>query len=127
MDGVIRLDTHVVVWLFTGETQLLSADAIHAIEQQELVISPMVQLELSYLHEIGRLTIGGADLIADLQRRIGLRRSDLPLEALVNTAATLTWTRNPFDRLIVADALVAGTALLTKDRTIHEQTTIARW
>jgi PIN domain nuclease of toxin-antitoxin system len=124
---VIRLDTHVVVWLFTGETELLSADAIDAIEQQELVISPMVQLELSYLHEIGRLTIGGADLIADLQRRVGLRRSDLPLGALVDTAATLTWTRDPFDRLIVADALIAGTALLTKDRTIHDHTTIAHW
>jgi PIN domain nuclease of toxin-antitoxin system len=106
---------------------LLSADAIHAIEQQELVISPMVQLELSYLHEIGRLAIGGADLIADLQRRIGLRRSELPFETLVDTAATLTWTRDPFDRLIVADALVAGTALLTKDRTIHDRTTVALW
>ena len=124
---MIRLDTHVVIWLFTGETELLSDHAIEAIEQQELVISPMVQLELSYLHEIGRLTIGGADLIADLQRRVGLRRSDLPLEALVETAATLTWTRDPFDRLIVADALIAGAALITKDRTIHRHTTITRW
>jgi PIN domain nuclease of toxin-antitoxin system len=127
VDGVIRLDTHVVVWLFTGETEQLSTDAIDAIEQHQLVISPMVQLELSFLHEIGRLTIGGADMIADLERRIGLRRSDLPLDAIVDTAATLTWTRDPFDRLIVADALVAGAALVTKDRTIHDHTTIARW
>ena len=124
---MIRLDTHVVVWLFTGETELLSAGAIDAIEQQELVISPMVQLELSYLHEIGRLTIGGADLSADRQRRSGLRPSHLPLGALVDTAATLTWTRYPFARLIVADALIAGSALLTQDRTIHDRTTIARW
>jgi PIN domain nuclease of toxin-antitoxin system len=127
MDGVIRLDTHVVVWLYTGETEQLSAAAVAAIEQHELVVSPMVQLELSYLHEIGRLAIGGADIIADLERRVGLRRSDLGLEALVDTAASLTWTRDPFDRLIVADALVAGTALLTKDRSINDHTTIARW
>jgi hypothetical protein len=38
----------------------------------------MVQLELSYLHELGRLTIGGADILSALQRRIRLRRSDLP-------------------------------------------------
>lgn len=127
MDGVIRLDTHVVVWLYTGETEQLSTAAVAAIEQHELVVSPMVQLELSYLHEIGRLTIGGADIIADLERRVGLRRSDLVLEALVDTAASLTWPRDPFDRLIVADALVAGAALMTKDRTIHDHTTIARW
>src|SRR6056297_1339588 len=127
MDGVIRLDTHVVVWLFTGETEQLSADAIDALEQHQLVVSPMVQLELSYLHEIGRLAIGGADMIADLRHRIGLQRSDLAFDYLVRTAATLTWTRDPFDRLIVADALVAGGALITKDRTIHDHTTIALW
>lgn len=127
MDGVIRLDTHVVVWLFTGQIEFLSADAIDVIEQHQLVVSPMVQLELNYLHEIGRLTIGGADIIADLQRRIGLRRSDLALDALVDTAASLTWTRDPFDRLIVADAFVAGAALVTKDRTIHDRSTIALW
>ena len=127
MDGVIRLDTHVIVWLYTGETEQLSAAAVAAIEQHELVVSPMVQMELSYLHEIGRLTIGGADIIADLERRIGLHRSDIPLDALVDTAAALTWTRDPFDRLIVADALVAGTSLLTKDRAIHERTTVASW
>ena len=127
MDGVIRLDTHVVVWLYTGESELLSTAAVAAIEQHDLVVSPMVQLELSYLHEIGRLTIGGADIIADLERRVGLRRSDLALEALVDTAASLTGTRDPFDRLIVADALVVGAALFTKDRTIHDHSTIARW
>jgi PIN domain nuclease of toxin-antitoxin system len=127
MDGVIRLDTHVVVWLYTGETEQLSTAAVAAIEQHQLVVSPMVQLELSYLHEIGRLTIGGADIIADLERRVGLRKSDLALDALVDTAASLTWTRDPFDRLIVADALVAGAALITKDRSIHDHTTIARW
>lgn len=127
MDGVIRLDTHVVVWLYTGETDQLSAVAIDAIERHQLVISPMVQLELSHLHEIGRLMVGGADIIADLERRIRLRRSDLALETLAGTAATLTWTRDPFDRLIVADALVAGSALVTRDRTIHDHSAIAHW
>ena len=127
MDGVIRLDTHVVVWLYTGEIEQLSDTASAAIEQHQLVVSPMVQLELSYLHEIGRLTIGGADIIADLERRIGLHRSDFPLDSLVETAAGLTWTRDPFDRLIVADALVAGASLLTKDQAIHDRTTIATW
>jgi PIN domain nuclease of toxin-antitoxin system len=127
MDGVTRLDTHVVVWLYTGEIEQLSTAAVVAIEQHPLVVSPMVQLELSYLHEIGRLAIGGADMIADLERRIGLRSSDTALQALVDTAASLTWTRDPFDRLIVADALVAGATLITKDRTIHDHSTIALW
>jgi len=31
------------------------------------------------------------------------------------------------DRLIVADALVAGSALVTKNRAIHDQTAVALW
>ncbi len=124
---MIRLDTHVVVWLYTGETERLSSDAIESIEEHQPVISPMVQLELSYLHEIGRLTVGGADIIADLGRRIGLRLSDASLITLVGTAVALTWTQDPFDRLIVADALVAQADLVTKDSVIHSHTAIARW
>jgi len=124
---VIRLDTHVVVWLYTGETEQLSAGAITALEENQPVVSPMVQLELTYLHEIDRLRVGGADILADLARRIGLQLSDAPLDALVETAAALTWTRDPFDRLIVADALVAGAILVTKDRAIHDQTAVALW
>ena len=87
----------------------------------------MVQIELTDLHEIDRLGVGGADIIADLARRIGLQLSDAPLDALVETAAALTWTRDPFDRLIVADALVTGTTLVTTDRAIRDQTAVALW
>lgn len=124
---MIRLDTHVVVWLYTGETERLSPDAITSIEEHQPAVSPMVQLELSYLHDIGRLTVGGADIISDLGRRIGLRLSEAPLTALVEAAVALTWTRDPFDRLIVADAIVSDAALVTKDSAIHERTTIAHW
>ena len=124
---MIRLDTHVVVWLYTGEVERLGSDASRLIDEHVPVVSPMVRLELAYLHEIGRLTVGGADIVADLGRRIGLDRSDVPLDALVDTAAALTWTRDPFDRLIVADALVAGAALITKDRSVHDRTELAVW
>lgn len=127
MERLIRLDTHVVVWLYTGQVEELSTQATDAVEQHVPTISPMVQLELDYLHQIDRLMVGGADIVADLRHRIGLRMSEVPLDALVHAAAALAWTRDPFDRLIVADALVAGARLVTKDRHIHERTAIAVW
>ena len=127
MAGVIRLDTHVVVWLYTGEIERLSAPAIEAIESHLPFISPMVQLELTYLHEIGRLTVSGADIVGDLRERIGLRLSESTMTAVVHAAASLTWTRDPFDRIIVADAIVAAAHLVTKDDVIREHTTSALW
>jgi len=37
------------------------------------------------------------------------------------------WTRDPFDRLIVGLAALAGSALLTKDRTIRKHYRKATW
>jgi PIN domain nuclease of toxin-antitoxin system len=124
---VIRLDTHVVVWLYTGEAERLSELARTALESEPAVVSPVVQLELTHLHEIGRLNVTGADIVGDLRGRIGLALSEQPLITLVHAAAGLTWTRDPFDRLIVADALAAGTPLLTKDEAILQHCDLAWW
>ena len=127
MAPVIRLDTHVVVWLYTGETERLSRDAIESIESSSPVVSPIVQLELTFLNDIGRLSVTGADIIGDLRDRIGLELSDASMASVVRAAEPLGWTRDPFDRMIVADALVAAAHLMTKDHLILQNVGIARW
>ena len=52
------LDTQVVVWLAGGEVEKVSAPAAEAIRKSDLVISPMVLLELQHLFEIKRLVKG---------------------------------------------------------------------
>jgi PIN domain nuclease of toxin-antitoxin system len=126
-DRVTRLDTHVVAWLYAGEVERLSPTARELLERGELVISPMVQLELIYLHEAGRLSARGGDVVADLRERVGLHLSDQPFSAVVAAAADLTWTRDPFDRLIVGDAVAANSPLITKDETILSHCGLARW
>ena len=48
------LDTHVAVWLFGGEAGRLSQAAAAQIEEEEILVSPAVVLELQLLHEIKR-------------------------------------------------------------------------
>jgi PIN domain nuclease of toxin-antitoxin system len=127
VEPVIRLDTHVVVWLFAGDVGRLSPRAKDLIESHRVSISPMVELELTYLFEIGRLALPGAVICADLQDRIGLSLSDTSMSAAVHAASGLSWTRDPFDRLIVGDALATNTSLLTKDNLILTNTPIAVW
>ncbi|MGL5808353.1 MAG: type II toxin-antitoxin system VapC family toxin [Nocardioides sp.] len=127
MTHAVRLDTHVVAWLYAGSTDKLSPAAIEAVESAVLTISPMVELELTYLHEIGRIALGGADVVADLRTRLPLAVSDVPFSSVVHAAAGLTWTRDPFDRMILGDALAANTPLLTKDDTLLKRTPLALW
>lgn len=124
---MIRLDTHVVVWLYTGELERLSPATVAALEQEDLVVSPIVELELTYLHEVGRLTVTGPQVTSDLRARLGLGFSDQTMSAVVAAATPLDWTRDPFDRLIVGDALAASTPLITKDQTIRRHVQLARW
>jgi PIN domain nuclease of toxin-antitoxin system len=125
--SLIRLDTHVVVWMYTGEVQKLSSVATELLETCDLMISPIVQLELGFLHETGRLTVASGDIVGDLASRVGLRLSPVELIAAVHAAAPLTWTRDPFDRLIAGDALAANSQLLTKDHLMLQCLSLATW
>lgn len=125
---MIYLDTHVVVWLHAGAVERLSAAAVAAIEQTtDLRISPMVRLELQYLYEIGRVTQPPEPVLAGLAPRLGLRVCTTPFAAVVAAAETLGWTRDPFDRLIVAQAAVHGAALVTKDDVIARHYSAVVW
>ena len=90
-------------------------------------VSPIVELELAYLYEIGRVTEPAAAPLAALRRSIGLEIADLSLAALTQAAVGLSWTRDPFDRLIAAHAIVADVRLVTADETIREHWPLAIW
>ena len=124
---MIHLDTHVVVWLFTGELGRIHREALRRIEAGRLTISPMVELELCYLHEIGRTDRPGRAVIADLGARLGLTRSRATLADIIDLAGSLTWTRDPFDRLIVASAMVEACPLVTPDEHIRANFPGAVW
>ncbi len=49
---VVYLDTHVIVWLYAGEIERFSSKAKQIIETHPLYFSPLVEVELKYLHEI---------------------------------------------------------------------------
>jgi PIN domain nuclease of toxin-antitoxin system len=127
MGAVIYLDTHVVVWLYAGQVELLPKSVMLRLEAADLKISPIVALELEYLHEIGRLSVPGVQVVRDLALQIGLVTCDLPFATVIEHAAQQAWTRDPFDRIIVAHAAATGNELATKDRVIHQHCSLALW
>ncbi|MFO8073384.1 MAG: PIN domain-containing protein [Polyangia bacterium] len=124
---MIQLDTHVVVWLFAGSVERLSQSAARLIDLHELLVSPMVELELQYLFEVGRTTLPAGDVLTAMRRRIGLRRVDIPFAEVISETERMSWTRDPFDRLIAATAVATDTRLLTADETIRKNCDLAVW
>jgi len=116
---MIMLDTHIAIALYEGRTSGLGIAARRAIDRETVTISPAVLLEIELLHEIGRLRVGATPvsmrLGEDLSIRVATERfADVAIEALA-----LGFTRDPFDRLIVAHAALAKASLVTHDTTIR--------
>lgn len=115
----LQLDTHVLVWLYAGALDRFPPSLRERLNSGRLVISPMARLELRYLHEIGRLTDDSERIVSELSAAVGLTEDDQPFSRVVELAERVTFTRDPFDRLIVSQALAAKDPLVTKDERIR--------
>ena len=124
---LIYLDTHVVVWLYSGLTDKLTDLAKTLINDNEVYISAIVRLELQYLYEIKRITDEPDVIISNLYKEIGLKICNKNFNDIISVALTITWTRDPFDRIITANALLNNNILLSKDQNILNNYLYARW
>jgi PIN domain nuclease of toxin-antitoxin system len=104
--------------LFLQWVSKLNVSKISDDDIQNYSFSPIIQLELQYLLEIKRITQPAAAILKDLAKRIGLRTCQKPFEQFMQESIKQRWTRDPFDRIIVAQAALDKTQLLTKDKTI---------
>jgi PIN domain nuclease of toxin-antitoxin system len=109
---IAYLDTNVVVWLAQGAIARISRKAQSILEQADLFISPMVLIELEYLFELNRTKISSRDVLRNVEHEIGIRVCGLSFLSVANAGLDEKWTRDPFDRMIVAQAKANGLALL---------------
>lgn len=121
------LDTHAAVALAAGRTEVFGPASADLLERAALFVSPVVRLELAFLFELGRIKVGADDVLGDLVAACGVVVSDDPIQAVVGHAMVLSWTRDPFDRLLVATAALHRAPLITRDRPIHEHFERAVW
>lgn len=124
---MIYLDTHVVVWLYSGLTDKLSELAKNSINANEVYISAIVRLELQYLSEIKRITDEPDAIVTDLSKQIDLKICNRNFNEIISIALMIDWTRDPFDRIITANAQISNNILLSKDRKILNNYSHARW
>ena len=112
---VILLDTNALIWLDQNRPRVRAL----ARGPRRLYISPANLLELQFLVEAGRIRLraAGVSAIAEDSRWV---LDDLPA-AWFAKAIDLSWTRDPFDRLLVAHARLRGWRLATGDTVLLER------
>ena len=123
---MIFLDTHSAVFLFEN-TKRIPRKAWKLLENDQVVLSPMARLELEWLHETQRIRHEPATIFDYLARDFGVVIETEGWARAAEIAQVLNWTRDPFDRLIAAHAMVWGAPLLTRDALIQEHYPLAFW
>jgi len=122
------LDTNVTVWLAQGDLGRISPGARLQLEASELLISPMVLLELEYLYEVGRILLPARDLQSKLASELGVSLCQRDFPSIASAALDEKWTHDPFDRMIVANAKANGLApLASADEEIRKHYPHAVW
>ena len=120
------IDTHVAIWLYADKA-LVPDEVLVFLDSEELFLSPMAALEIEYLAEIGRIAVDSRTIIGFLGESISLRLEERHLARALLAARDVKWTRDPFDRIIVAHAESMRATLVTRDETIREHCHLARW
>lgn len=120
------LDTHVLLWLLADPGRIpddIRADLAN--RANRLLVSAASALEISTKTRLGKLD--GAGLVSAWARRIDeIGATQLPVTAEhALLAGSMAWPhRDPFDRILVAQAQHESAALVTVDGAMTALTTV---
>jgi PIN domain nuclease of toxin-antitoxin system len=121
MNGYL-LDTHTAIWFFTGDS-LLSPVAGQIIldDTNQIYLSVISAWELTIKISLGKLRFPG-DAVGFMEAAADNDITILPIEMPYFTVLKgLPFIhRDPFDRLLVATAIVEGFTLITTDGNIAQ-------
>ena len=74
---------------------------------------------MPYLYEIGRIKVRPDTIINSLSKTIGLKISAIAVSQIIEEALKLKWTRDIFDRLLVAEAKAFKRGFVSADRHVQ--------
>jgi PIN domain nuclease of toxin-antitoxin system len=116
----VLLDTHAVIWWFEGATGLSKrASSIIASPSNLILISAAVGWELAIKVNIGKFkTPSLVQELSQLVDREGFAELPISLEHAVRAGLLPLHHRDPFDRLLVAQAQAMGAPILSADRAL---------
>ncbi len=126
----LLVDTHVLLWFAADSRRLGKASRGLLSAADDRFVSAASAYEIALKTRLGRLP-GGKTVLDGWPRLMrNLQATELPLTvAHMARAGELTWAhRDPFDRMLVAQAQLDGLVLLTDDVAIRDYEDVrTRW
>jgi PIN domain nuclease of toxin-antitoxin system len=113
----LLLDTHVVLW-WLADDDTLAAEVKETIDTEaEVFISAASVWEIAIKQALGKLT--GPSHLFDILDRSGLVELPVRSRHAAEAGRLPPLHRDPFDRMLVAQARCEGLTLLSRDPQVH--------
>lgn len=112
------LDTHFVIWIVSNSRRLSKHPWLE--DYQPWGISPASLLEIQFLAEVGRGRIKNPGFAQQVMEDPRFQFDDVSFATVIQKSLELSWTRDPFDRLIAAHSLVRRAPLCSVDEAMLE-------
>ena len=126
----LLLDTHAFIWWDGGDARL-SSEALAACNSaaNSLHLSLASVWEMQIKMQLGKLTmrVPLAEVLRDQRQRNGLVLEPVELEDILSLETLRPLHRDPFDRLLVAQAIRGGFHLVSHDPEIARYPVPALW
>ena len=119
----LLLDTHVLIWLYHDPARI-SRDARDAIDRNRSIA---VSVASGWEYELKRQRHPQMVPFSELIAGSGFDPLDLPFECHRYAHSLPPLHSDPFDRMLMAHALVSGFVLVTSDQTLHRYPVEALW
>jgi PIN domain nuclease of toxin-antitoxin system len=124
----LLLDTHAVIWWFQGNLRLPQRvrEAIEG-EDSDVFVSAVSAFEIALKHRLGKLPEGSA-LLGGFEAMVaaqGFASLAVSVPHGLAAGALPIAHRDPFDRLIIAQALIEDMTLASNER-LFEQAGVTR-
>jgi PIN domain nuclease of toxin-antitoxin system len=113
----VLLDTHFLLWTALKSDRLKEFPWLD--DYRPWGISPISFLEIQFLAEVGRVEVDQARFSEAVSADPRFVVDEAPLVALIEKALPLSWTRDPFDRLLSAHSNARRIPLCSLDRRIR--------
>ncbi|MBF5032632.1 MULTISPECIES: type II toxin-antitoxin system VapC family toxin [Micromonospora] len=112
----LLLDTHVALWAITGDATLGVEFLDRLRHDPDVFLSPVSLWEITIKQQAGKLS-GPPDL-AERVRDMGFRELPVTHDHAITAGRLPPHHRDPFDRMLVAQAITENLTLATRDASI---------
>src|SRR5262245_1650665 len=127
----VLLDTHAFLWFVLNDRRLsANARSIMVDPGNDLLLSPASYWEIAIKVSLGRYQLHGNDFATFMNQQIATNRLGILPVSVAHAAAVSTLPyhhRDPFDRLLIAQAIVEGVPLLSDDSALDSYPITRVW